>query len=309
MEKISLIIPVYNAQSYLTTLLDSIVEQRYTNYEAIFVNDGSTDDSLDILKKYQKKYKNIKIITTINNGPGLARKKGFECCTGSLLFFLDSDDFLPDSLVLEKIAKIYEETNFELLLFDVILEHDKKIERKNFLENTTAKVGKNDIKFLENYEIDGTLWNKVFVKDKMKSQYFCDSFNFEDFYVTYNYLNQCASFYYIDEVFYYSNRNIESSLSKKYSLEKICDTVKILNEIYDSSKYKGAVSVTALKYYYWIKKLLKIDVGIRKQKKNVNNIFKDLDRVINLKYIFRLKLNLKLFIKIVYYILERKIFS
>lgn len=72
--KFSIIIPVYNSEKYIDRLLTSIKKQTFQDYELIIVNDGSTDNSLDILQKYKQNYMNLKIYTKNNEGPGIARK-------------------------------------------------------------------------------------------------------------------------------------------------------------------------------------------------------------------------------------------
>ena len=73
---VSIITPVYNAEKYLKTCIDSVLKQTYTNWELILVNDGSTDGSLDIIKQYAQLDVRIKYIDKINEGPSLSRKSG-----------------------------------------------------------------------------------------------------------------------------------------------------------------------------------------------------------------------------------------
>ena len=86
---ISVVIPVYNVEKYLSRCIGSILNQTYENWEAIFVNDGSRDNSLEILKEYQNKDKRIKIIDKKNEGSGVARNIGIEKSEGKYLAFLD----------------------------------------------------------------------------------------------------------------------------------------------------------------------------------------------------------------------------
>lgn len=92
--KISIIIPVYNVEAYLTQCLDTCVNQTLYDIEIICVNDGSTDSSLDILKKYAEIDPRIKIINKENGGLSSARNAGIKSAMGEWLMFLDSDDFL-----------------------------------------------------------------------------------------------------------------------------------------------------------------------------------------------------------------------
>ena len=90
---VSVIIPVYNAEAYLEECLDSVVNQTLKNIEIICVNDGSTDNSLDILKEYQEKDDRVIIINQENQGAGVARNQGIKVAKGNYLSILDADDF------------------------------------------------------------------------------------------------------------------------------------------------------------------------------------------------------------------------
>lgn len=92
---ISVIIPTYNALPYLREALDSLLNQTYPHFEAICVNDGSTDNSLTILREYENKDKRIKIIDTPNGGYGKAMNVGLDAARGKYMAILEPDDYLP----------------------------------------------------------------------------------------------------------------------------------------------------------------------------------------------------------------------
>lgn len=89
---ISIIIPVYNASQFLKSSLKSILNQTYSDYEVICVDDGSTDNSLDICREYEKKDKRIHVFSQLNSGVSAARNKGIRVAKGNYLCFLDADD-------------------------------------------------------------------------------------------------------------------------------------------------------------------------------------------------------------------------
>lgn len=93
MPKVSVIIPVYNVEKYLKKCLDSVIGQTLQDIEIICINDESTDNSLSILRDYEKKDSRIKILTQKNQYAGVARNNGLKAATGEYLSFLDSDDF------------------------------------------------------------------------------------------------------------------------------------------------------------------------------------------------------------------------
>lgn len=93
--KISVIIPVYNVEKYLSQCLESVIYQTYKNLEIIIVNNGSTDNSFSICKKYAKNDKRIKLFNQENNGVSVARNFGITKATGDYIHFMDSDDYIP----------------------------------------------------------------------------------------------------------------------------------------------------------------------------------------------------------------------
>lgn len=92
--KFSIVIPVFNVKNYLRACLDSVLNQTYTDYEVICVNDGSTDNSLSILVEYRKRYSQIIVINQQNKGLSGARNTGIKAAKGDYIFFLDSDDWI-----------------------------------------------------------------------------------------------------------------------------------------------------------------------------------------------------------------------
>lgn len=95
--KISVIIPVYNAENYLPECLNSVINQTLQEIEIICINDGSTDNSLSVLEKYSLKDSRIRILNQKNEGVSKARNLGIENAKGEFLAFLDADDWLPDN--------------------------------------------------------------------------------------------------------------------------------------------------------------------------------------------------------------------
>ena len=106
MDKISVIVPVYNAEKFIDKCIESVINQTYKEIELILVNDGSKDNSLKILQKYEKQYpKMIKVFNQTNKGVGAARNLGIKHVTGKYIFFLDSDDWIE----LDYLVKLYED--------------------------------------------------------------------------------------------------------------------------------------------------------------------------------------------------------
>ena len=107
--KISVIVPVYNTEDYLERCIRSIMNQTYKNLEIIVVNDGSTDDSLNILESLREEDNRIIIINQENMGVSKARNKGLDYATGEFITFVDSDDFIEKDMYEIMINHLIEE--------------------------------------------------------------------------------------------------------------------------------------------------------------------------------------------------------
>ncbi|MEN8170419.1 MAG: glycosyltransferase [Pseudomonadota bacterium] len=120
--KISIVIPVYNSQDFLSSCLDSVFSQTFKDVELICVNDGSTDDSYNILEKYAKKHSNMTVINQDNYGIGKATNRGIQEARGEYLYSLDNDDTLIDDNVLLFLFKTAEEFDLDVLTFNYTTE-------------------------------------------------------------------------------------------------------------------------------------------------------------------------------------------
>ena len=158
MVKVSIVVPVYNVEQYLDECLQSILMQTYDNYEVIIVNDGSTDNSLNICYKYKEQSDKIKIYTKNNGGLSSARNYGIERSDGEYIIFIDSDDFWIKDNVLENLVSIALSTNAEIV----------RGEYKEVDENG------NDLYIPKELEVikDIPLTNSIFVKEVLCNGHF-----------------------------------------------------------------------------------------------------------------------------------------
>lgn len=112
---ISVIIPAYNTADTLPTCLDSVIAQSVTDWECIVINDGSTDNTLDILHEYSLRDKRFKIVNQVNSGVSGARNRGIDIASGDFVTFIDSDDYVePDYF--KQVLDVISETNAEMLI-------------------------------------------------------------------------------------------------------------------------------------------------------------------------------------------------
>ncbi len=151
MVKFSIIIPVYNVENYIDRCLKSVSEQTYKDYEVIIINDGSTDKSIDIAKKYP-----YKIISQKNQGLSAARNRGIKEAKGEYLLFLDSDDYWEKDL-LKELAKNLKDSP-DVVRFQIQTVDNNynviKYEEKPF----TTKSGKDAFSLITKYHFVETAW-------------------------------------------------------------------------------------------------------------------------------------------------------
>ena len=121
MAKISVIVPVYNAEKYLSKCIDSIINQTFKDIEIILINDGSTDRSIEICKSYKEKYDNIRFISQSNKGVSAARNLGIDNAVGEYISFVDADDWITDDMYGRLYKKVKDE-NADLAIYNCTLE-------------------------------------------------------------------------------------------------------------------------------------------------------------------------------------------
>ena len=175
--KISFIVPVYNAEKKVKKCLQSILNQTYKNLEVVCVNDGSKDNSLNVLRKMQEQDSRIVILDQENQGIFYARKNGILKSTGDYIMFSDNDDSLPDKNSCKKLLQIFKDNN------DIQIIQFAHNNNRGFLKKTAKfqKEGKITEKELKNvyYEdflgaaqtkaVTVDLWDKIFDAELLKS--------------------------------------------------------------------------------------------------------------------------------------------
>ncbi len=169
--KVSVIIPIYNAQEYLPAALESIIAQDFSDMEVICVDDGSTDRSLDVVKAFKEKDSRVRIITENNAGPATARNKGLARARGKYVIFLDADDFYEPDLV-SALYNLSERAELDVAIadFDVYnTKHERfehNVESDHFDLLTEGRVVSKSV--YPDYILQcttGYVWNKMFRRD------------------------------------------------------------------------------------------------------------------------------------------------
>lgn len=162
MQKLSIVIPVYNTALYLKECLESIINQTYSSIEIICVDDCSSDNSADIIKEYAAKDSRIKYIKhSENKKQGAARNTGIDAASGKYITFIDSDDYLSDKYVYETCINLMEKHNTDIITFSFTSFDTKNNTEKytNVLKNLPEKC---NVDSRNMREVGVTVWNKIF---------------------------------------------------------------------------------------------------------------------------------------------------
>lgn len=268
MVEISVVVPIYNVEDYLEECLDSIVNQTFTDLEIICVNDGSKDNSLEILKEYAKKDDRIIVIDQENGGHAVATNVGMDLATGKYLFLMDSDDILKlDTLELTYNAA--EEKDVDFVLFQAINYNNEKgefYEAENYSMNRVADfVGENVFSFDDLgdlcFEIAVTPWTKLYNREFIENSHvrFAEGLIFEDNIFFWEVLMQAERIYFLREHLFY-RRWYESSSTMAGDL-RFTDSIAIntmiidvfekygkLTEFYKVRIFNRKVSLTLLRF-------------------------------------------------------------
>ena len=246
MTKISVIIPVYNTEKYLKECLESIINQTLTDIEIICINDGSTDNSLDILNSYANSDKRIKVFSQKNQGQGTARNYGMKIATGDYIHFMDSDDILELN-TFEDSYRICEEKNLDFIFFKLTNYDDEKEKYYNDEHYTMSKLHEKVGDTIFNYkDLDDLIFNiAVMPCNKLYNHDFIKKFDikfpenliFEDNIFFWNVLLNAKRVLFHDKYLYTRRRHGSSTIGS--GSKKFIDTIKINNLIIDTFKNYG----------------------------------------------------------------------
>ena len=244
MLKVSVVIPVYNACEYLKESIDSIINQTLKDIEIICIDDGSTDNSLNILNEYQKKDSRVSVYTQENQGPSGTRNRGISLAKGKYLYFLDSDDYITSDM-LEKLYDICEQNNLDLALFKLMnfsstdgneystyyydMPYLKEIVKDNVFDYLDVK----DVLFDIPVSVPGKFFKRQFI-----SQFrFHEGIKFEDNLFSIEAMIKAERMYFYDEYVYY-RRIRDNSITTSFYME-YDDFLKMNDLLFDMIKQMG----------------------------------------------------------------------
>lgn len=263
MPKVSVIVPVYNVEKYIEKCLDSLVNQTLKDIEIIIVNDGSTDNSKDIIKKYQEKYSNIVYVEKKNGGLSDARNYGLNYAKGEYIAFLDSDDYV-DYTIYEKMYNKAIQENSDYVECDFYWAYPDK----NKLDKGVRYTNKKDMFVYARV----VAWNKLIKRDIIKEK-FPVGLYYEDVEFFYKLLPNIKKASFVEEpLIYYVQR--ESSIINKQNyktgqifnvLDNVIDYYK-KNNLYEEYKNEIEYTYTRLLLCSSLKRIVKVQDNVARER-------------------------------------------
>lgn len=228
--KVSIIVPVYNGQDFIDRCLNQLLNQTYNNIEIIVINDGSTDNSLNLLKKYEDK---IILINKNNSGVSNSRNLGLEASTGEYIMFCDIDDWYENNAVEIAIKNI---KNVDFLKFKEFISYSEKTKKKK-IELLNDGIYNNEnlslIRSLFNFEYSGHIYCFIYKKSIINDyniRFDEDIRYLEDVLFIIKYLLKCNKVKIIDEYLYNYYQNSNSVTNNISSIYKNLDNLYVFRK-------------------------------------------------------------------------------
>lgn len=221
MPAVSIIIPIYNVSLYLENCLNSVLNQTYSNFEVMMVNDGSTDDSPQIAQKFVAKDHRFQLIHQANGGLSAARNTGLKHATGDFIFYLDSDDYLKKDC-LEKLVQAQKEYNADVIQANFYYDYPDYLLYGNWLKGKNRIINQEEsiILLLEQKEIKNFAWGKLIRSSIAQKHLFPEGKYFEDTLWMYLILKEVKIYVLVAEpLLYYLQR--ETGISGNFSIRNL----------------------------------------------------------------------------------------
>ena len=242
---VSVIVPIYNVELYLSKCINSIINQTYSNLEIILVDDGSTDNCGIICDKYAKEDNRIVVIHKSNGGLSSARNAGLDASNGELIGFVDADDYLELNMY-EKLIENMNQYNSDIAICDYYFVRNNKINiNSKFENNMFVSVGKEKFNNVQNEysRITEPSWNKLYKSILFENIRYPKGKIFEDSYILCDILDKAKNVSYLLEPLYYyvyRKNSIIHSFSVRHfnSVDSINKRIKFFNDkrYYDLAK-------------------------------------------------------------------------
>ena len=286
---ISVIVPVYNVERYLSKCIDSLINQTYKNIEVLLIDDGSTDNSGNICDEYQKKDNRISVYHKKNGGLSSARNFGISKAKGEFLCFIDSDDYIDNNMI----GLLYYgcvNNQVDISWCDKIIEYDKRVGYKKTIY-TKPYLMTTEEAFANILLNDPSVCDKMFNRKLFKDVKFPEGKLFEDIITVNHLIYQCDKIYHVGEACYHYLQRENSIVHKTFDLKKldyiknagllkayVYDNFPNLKEVADSY-YILTISTVICDMYKYRKKFHKEYINL------INEMKENRRLILNNKYI------------------------
>ncbi len=278
--KFSIIMPVYNVEKYVEKTIKTIINQTYKNFELIVVNDGTKDNSVEIIKKIQKKDGRIKVYNKENGGLSSARNYGLKYATGDYVCFVDSDDYLYLNY-LEILNEELTKKEVDLIFFgysvDMVDSNENILNEIDIFEKL-QEFNKNNKIYFDNISMIGYAWNKCFKRsiiENNKLMYENGTSYIEDIIFNCDFIKKCTNIRIIPDIIYhYVQRERETLGRKSYNnmleldlryLEKLKQILLVFNN--SINRVNKTIYNTLFERIKWALNIITLDKNISRKNK------------------------------------------
>ncbi len=262
--KVSVIVPIHNAEKTLSRCVESILAQSYRNLEVVLVSDGSIDGSLEICQSFVNMDNRVVVIDKKRGGVSLARNRGLNAATGDFIQFVDADDTLKPNMT-EKLVETMLKTKADLVVCGYDRISGKCINAKRPKSAIYSETSAFRDAFVDLYKgsFFNAPWNKLYRRDKIKDL-FDESISMgEDLLFNLSYFSNCDKISVISDNIYNYNVTTQESLAGKYD-DSLLSTQIMLNKKvqeffenkFECKDFSAINEVFAKEIYYYLKKLV-----------------------------------------------------
>lgn len=277
--------PVYNKEDYISEAIDSVLKQKYKNWELIIINDGSNDNSLEICNNYKRIDDRIKVFNQDNLGLSISRNTGIKNSNGDYIIFLDADDYLEYDCLINIVDNISEMKDIYICSFKRIFPNGniKVFNRFKYLIRNTEGSGQLILKMMYKLNIyESSVWSNIYKKNYIEKNkiYFSENLIHEDEEWLLKILLMAENVEVLNCLLYNTRAGVQNSIinSKNYkkNISKIIISENIMSFIqnvkFEDEELKERIKLAMTSFY--IKAILKIDDFEDNEKRKILNTAK-----------------------------------
>lgn len=240
---VSIIVPIYNSERYIERTIVSILNQSYKNIELLLINDGSTDDTINILNSYAKKDSRIVLINKENEGVSATRNIGLNKCKGELITFVDADDYIEKTMI-EELVILLETYNADISCCGILLERPDlsiPIHGTEVLMNLSNNEAL--LELISGKNMEPSACAKLFKRGIIRNIKFEENIKYNEDYLFDLYaFKEAKSVIFLDKPLYHYNLHANSSTTAALNIKRVSDCIKVSEiamSVFEKNKYEN----------------------------------------------------------------------